>query len=271
MSLLVSCAWDHARLGTATINWTDASGAHAVSVTTGRYSHPFAEDLWRVDVSGAQVVTNVLHFAPVLQAAMDAATAQTVTVTRSTTTGAYTMSCTGGTFNITWTGAAGILMRQLLGFTGNKTGAGPWTSDCTPRYLIVPRVAGRTAYTGPRKVTDIVRRARTDAGDVVAVGPTYLPHVARWEHHFEAEEHVFLGRADADTVVGGHQYTWDSLDEDAYSRGELVMIEDSASPSDSFGFKMLSGATEENKARRVRGEMQKWVIPIEAGIIGTLT
>lgn len=273
MTLLLSCAWDHARIGTASLRFTTASGTYPISITDGRRSHVSAASLAMMGTGGLSYATGLTagSFATQLQTLMDAAAPETITVTRSAATGLYTLTSTGATFALDFTtdGAAGTRMRQLLGMTGNRSGSTSYSSQCFPKYLMVPQRQGRTAYTGVKQVTSSMRQWTTDNGARGSLGSSYLARMARWEHHFEAEGRVWHRMADADTVAFGHQYTWEALSEDAYQVGEMCFVEDSVTPTESFGFYLTSSPVGE-ELRPIRPEMRRFVVSIDAQVMGTM-
>ena len=130
--------WDFARYGSVDITWADDSGgAQSISaVSTGKYRHitSAANSLTHPDGGTAIANSTNVSWAPVLQTAMDAASAQTLTVTYSNATNRYTLTCTGSLFTITWTTAAEIRMRNLLGFSATCSGATSYTSTRAPYF-----------------------------------------------------------------------------------------------------------------------------------------
>lgn len=211
-------AWDHRSFGTATINWTDTSGATSVSVTSasigtsgsaGLFSH---SAFVSVDPKDRGAVRNLgfAALAPFLQTTMDAASGQTITVTFSEATQAYTLTATtGAVFSLTFVGDAGTRMRQLLGFTGNKTGAMSYTSDCRPRFCIRTAIDGQAEFRRPSIIEGQYHSRIADGGKPYAVGPVRLAKTARWEHQHETKAAVFQAFAVADTVVGGAHWTYE--------------------------------------------------------------
>ena len=269
MSLFVSNAWDFKRFGTATIDWTDDSGAHTFSITTGKYSHPAAVTLNLYDQAVTSYATGITEFRAALQTGMDAATAQTITVARSA--GLYLITCTtGATFAITFTGPAGLLMRQLLGFTGNRSGALSYMSQAYPRFQMMPVHQFRTAYTGLRHMPGAAKTHMTDAGRRRGFKPTTMPMGARWEHHFETDARVHRHKADADTVIEGHQSTWQAFYEDAGAASDLCFIEETGAGRDQFGFQLVDANLDESKLRRVRPGFSKWIVGLDVTPIGSL-
>ena len=218
MTTAYHAAWRQAREGTATIEWADASGSHSVSISTGTYAHSGGgETVYRRLVDGSETTVDygVLSFADTLQAAMDAATAQTVTVDWAAGT-YYTLTCTGGTFSITFPAtAAGERMRKLLGMTGNRTSATTYSSQTRPRFYKETQIDARTSYDQPAAIDGQVSSARAGSGLVYHLGPTAFAREARWEHHFEPRARLFREVADADTVASGHPWTWEDLFEHA--------------------------------------------------------
>lgn len=208
MSAVLYEGWSHRRLGTATIGWTDASGAHTASITSanngGRMSHLDLSAVTLDTDDGGTVDLEFHAFATELQAAMDAQTAQTVTVSFSTTTLAYTITVGGGTFStLVWSGSAGTLMRRILGLSASAApSAGSLVSDQTPRFIWSAAVNGRAAYQQPAAIEGQTVSRRAGGGQLYSLGPSRPIREARWEHRFEANEdmHRRFGATDAWTA-----------------------------------------------------------------------
>lgn len=192
MSTTLFQAWNHRWLGTVSIGWTDASGAHTASISTGLLGHL---DLTAINLdtdAGGTTSLDVTTLAVALQAAMDAQTAQTVTVTFDASTLRYTITVGGGTFStLVWSGSAGTMMRRLLGISASAApSAGSLVSDITPRFIWQAAINGRAAYQQPAMSEDQIKSRRAGGGQVYGIGPTRPIREARWEHRFEANDHL---------------------------------------------------------------------------------
>jgi hypothetical protein len=275
VSVVISTAWDHARIGAASVTVNDNDATFVVTISSGRRAHLAAGTVTVPGSSGLTYATGLesTSFAAALAAALNAepSTSGVYAVTRSATTGLYTITCNLD-FELEFTpqAAAGTRMRQLLGFTGDQMGGGVTTrtSDCVPKYTLIPRNP-RTGYVGVPTEGDGVTQWTTSAGGRGGLGPTYLPRKARWEHHFEPQERVWHRKASADTVVGGQQYTWEALSDDAYLGSEVCFAEDSASSGDSLAFYLTSSPVADN-LRRQQPEDPRYVVSVDAGVVGIL-
>ena len=98
-------------------------GAFAASLTTGDYY-----------MSGAGSTQLVEHMQAVIRALNGGASFPTATVTQSTTTGKITITL-DSVVDLVWTDAG---LGTLLGFDGNKSGAGTYTGDYQARYCWFP-------------------------------------------------------------------------------------------------------------------------------------
>jgi len=128
----VESVWDYARVGSYEIDLSSgAGGPWLISFTTGKHVH---KDVFTAGVSAHPTA---------LKAALDASPdTSTYTVTFNTSgsnAGKYTISRdTVANFALTFSsrGAAGVRARQILGFTGDQSGASSYTSDIYPYYML---------------------------------------------------------------------------------------------------------------------------------------
>lgn len=231
MSTVLYQTWNHRVIGTATIGWSDAAGPHSVSISSttngGRLSHIDLSAVDPEDRSGSTLDLEFHAFATELQSAMDAATSETVTVAFSTTTLAYTLTCTGGTFDITFNGDAGARMRRILGFTASQFGAGPHGSNMRPWYLWAAAIDGRARYDQPAMREGDIKRRFADGGQMYSVGPVRPVYQARWAHQFEAKADVHRRFADADTLASGASWTAQDFLDHAARHAAICVIKDS--------------------------------------------
>lgn len=203
-SILYSGAFDLAVYGASSIDWTDASGPHIVSLSTGVYAH-----------AGSNILTGygATPFMTALVAAMDAATAQTVTGGFDEGTGLATLTCTGATFSISFAGAAGTRMKDLLGFYMATTGALTYTGSLHPVYVIKPRLQAVTAYKPPFRESGRSITKRTSDGTMYSLKPTAIVRMSSWRHDFEPKGMIDRAYFNAipDTATAKNNYTWEDL------------------------------------------------------------
>lgn len=228
-------AWSHRWLGTATLDWADDAGAHSVSASgssvgtsgaAGLFSHVALTAIDPKDRSGSTLNLGFPAFAPYLQTTMDAATAQTPTCVFDQATGLYTLACNGAVFSLTLTGTtARDIMRRILGFSGNKSGATSYTSDTRPFYSIRTAVDAKTGFRAPSMISEEThwRRASEVAYSLSSTRPT---RSTQWEHRHEAKAAVQRRFAVADTVVGGASWTYEDFLEHAASFAVPCVVKD---------------------------------------------
>lgn len=133
--------WDHGKLGTLTVAWTD-TGPRTASITTGLYAH--------IDFFGSLYT----DLATALQAACNAVNPGN-TIAFSTTTLLYTWSRAGA---FTIDAGTNTLARRILGFNSLPTGsATSHVSQVRPWYVVSGEVGG-VSDVGP--IHERVPRAR---------------------------------------------------------------------------------------------------------------
>jgi hypothetical protein len=201
-------AFDSTAYGSCDIAWTDASGAHTITLTPGTYlAGPHAVSMG---------VAGIGDFTATLVAQMDAATAQTVTGGFSETTGLITLACTGGTFTLSFPGAAGLRMQALLGFNGAITGLTSYTGSNHPLYVLKPYLPCVTAYGGPAKESGRSTTKSTSDGSMYTLKPATIRRIASWRHDFEpksmVDRDVFDNISYPESLK--NSYTWEDLWDD---------------------------------------------------------
>jgi hypothetical protein len=166
--------FDTERIGSLSITVVE-DGATAttftVTASTGTYCH---RDLQSVMGSG-----DYDDFAGELKSIMDAGSASagcgwTYNVTWSNTGFSYTVAAnTAGavTFDLLFSGAAALRMRNVLGYSGDQTNAQTYTSDIRPYYVL-----------------------STDKG-AIGYRSGYQYHDDDWAHEFVAEDGTTYGLA----------------------------------------------------------------------------
>jgi hypothetical protein len=211
MATVLYQGWDHRWLGTALIDWEDDDGSHTATFATGKYCHLSLAAVDPKDRSGTTIDLGFPSFAAALQSAMNAETAETVTVTFDPSTLAYTIAVSGALFELT----LNALARRILGFTLTTTysGATSYTSTMRPWYLWRAAIDGTTAYDQPVALADVVKQRRADDGTFYTAAPTRIVREASWEFRHEAQAAVHRRFAVADTVIGGASWTFEDFAE----------------------------------------------------------
>ena len=269
----VAQEFDLALYGAVDIGWTDDTGARSISdISTGIYRHATSAADFLTHPSSTLMSTTTIanttrpSFGATLQALMDAATAQTPTVTYSNDTNRYTLACNGAVFSVTWSGAAQLLMRKLLGFTGNLSGATSYTATAAPFFTLEPR---KNAFTEPKAlaaVTEAVSRRRTSGGSLTRMGPVVLPHGVSWRFEQEADS------ATLDEFAVSPGYTWQSFFNDSARHGRRCYFVDYGPPVGStqrWVFQLMSDGFDSGTHRRTVANLRdRWTIDVEANVIG---
>ena len=191
---LYSPAWDFATLGMGTISGTNAA-VIAGTITgnlgfaTGVYAHG--------DVVGSADGVTIGSFRTAMQTQIAG-----LTVTFSLSTLKYTLSAAGA-FSVTWTGAAGTVMRDLLGFESNLSLFSSYTSTKRPKYLIVSRLAGQSQVHETYEPGGRIAYAESDNGQAYSTHPVELPTYRDWTQPFETQAGPTDAEWNASGSVGG--------------------------------------------------------------------
>lgn len=173
---LYSCAWDFAALGVGTISGSNAAVFGGgltgnLGFASGMYMHG--------NVTGTADGVNILAFISNCEDAIPG-----LTMTFSLSTLKYTLSA-ASTFSVTWTGIAGTVMRDILGFSGDLSTASSYTSDLRPKYLIVSRLAGQSEVHETYEPGGRIAYAESDNGQAYSTHPVELPTYRDWTQPFE--------------------------------------------------------------------------------------
>lgn len=145
-------------------------------------------------------------FSAAVKSAFDAATGTTFTVTQSTTTGKYTIS-RATNFSMTWSTASDVALRNMLGFTGNKSGTNTYTSDTTPPVVVVATVSGRSNVRGPQDAQDIAEESVSDGGDAFVVARASNEQLMSWSQTMEPRTSVYAS-ADSTLAAADRVGSW---------------------------------------------------------------
>ena len=191
---LYSCAWDFAALNVGTISGSNAAVFGGgltgnLGFTSGLYMHG--------DVAGTADGVSILSFCADIEAAISG-----LTCTLSLSTLKYTLSA-AGTFSVTWTGTAGAVLRDILGFSGDLSAASSYTSTVRPKYLIVSRLAGQSEVHETYEPGGRIAYAESDNGQAYSTHPVELPTYRDWVQPFETQAGPTDGEWNASGSVGG--------------------------------------------------------------------
>lgn len=169
-------AWDFARLGLGAVavgNSMRVTGAVTASVgfATGLYTHGY--------VTYTDGTTTVGSFADAVQ------TLSGLTVTYSATTMQYTIA-NAGIFAVNWSGALGLAMADMLGFSsGALGGAVTYTSNLRPKYLIRAVMPGQSDVEEEYRPGGRMSYAESASGAPYSIGPYSLPTYSEWSQPME--------------------------------------------------------------------------------------
>lgn len=215
-SVIYCGGFDLATYGSVSINWTDASGAHVLPGSVGKFTIGAAGLTMYTATSAASIAEYAHDFVAELVAGMDALTAQTVTGSFSPVTGLVTLACTGGLFTLSFVGAPGARMKALLGFTGAITGATSYTGPSHPYFCIRPNKPCVSGSVPPVKQSGRTNVKQTSDASRYRLAPITIPQVASWRHDFEPKAMVdrvwFDAGHSSDAAL--NVYTWEDLWDD---------------------------------------------------------
>lgn len=214
MTARIESGWELAAAAASLEINVGAAGVDTVSNAAGKFCH--------TDLSS---VANVTHsdWATELKTRLDAATtsAQTYTVTWDGSAQTYTISASS-TFTIEFpNSAAGTLMKQILGFAGDRTTATSHVSDVRPYYVIVAENGGWSEASDDYEPPDVSYGAVSDSGRIYAVGRTEAPILNDWVVPLEPKAAVFDRVATAAVP-----WTWSHFFQHARSVQPFARIDD---------------------------------------------
>lgn len=195
MSLYIYPSWDFARIGTLTFTLDDDGVAGDVTFSTGVYAH--------LDYSTvAPTVTGA--FKAALQSEMDTISggAGTYSVTYTAATRKYTIAYSAGNFSLAFSGAAGTIAKNVLGFTGNKSGAATYDSDIAVYYAIAGTEGAQTEVYEyePGDIADV---AEGDDGSTAMIARSTAPVYYDATIPYEPKAIVYTHH-----VVAANPWTW---------------------------------------------------------------
>lgn len=267
--------FDLAVYGAVDIAWNDDEGADTISdISTGIYRHATSAADSLTHPSSSLLTTlsiaNTAHpcFVDTLNALIAArhANPTLLALTYSLTTNRYTIATTGGAFTVTWSTPAQLLMRKLLGFTGNLSGSTSYTGTVAPFFTIEPRKVG---YQEPRPLAasaDTARTKRTAEGMISRVSPQVTPWGITWMVMHESDAQTY------DEFAVSPGYTWQTFFADGGRNARRCYFVDAAPPVGStqrWCFQLMRGEFDDSTHRRPIATLRdRWHATIEASIVG---
>jgi hypothetical protein len=191
---LYSAAWDFAALNVGSISGTNAAViAGTISGNLGFASGVYAHG----NVVGSADGVTIGSFRTAMQTQIAG-----LTVTFSLSTLKYTLSAAGA-FSVTWTGTAGTVMRDILGFENNLSLFSSYTSTKRPKYLVVARLNGQSQVHETYEPAGRISYAESDNGQSYSTHPVELPTYRDWVQPFETQAGPTDGEWNASGSVGG--------------------------------------------------------------------
>lgn len=190
MSLRYEWSFDLAALGGVAVVVDDDGSAGEAEIASGTHAHTSIATVEDVEGNAVARYSAYTAFAVVLAAALNTASTGvgTYTVTWNGTTG-YTVAYSAGNFSLSFstvtTAAQGVLLRQILGFSGDKSGAASYSSDARPFFVIIPTVEGRTQMTDEMEPDDLASEAVADDGTAYQVSRDSLEVWSDWRQTAE--------------------------------------------------------------------------------------
>lgn len=107
-----------------------------------------------------------------------------MTVVLSQSTLRYTMA-SASSFSVTWNGALGTALRDILGFDANLSGTTTYSSTKRPKYLICSRVAGQSQVHETYEQSGRIAYAEADDGSAYSTCPDSIATYRDWVQAFE--------------------------------------------------------------------------------------
>ena len=216
------------QVGTFGMFFTEQAGA-----ATGLISSTATETFCHTDLTSILGTSNYDDFAGWLQTELtDAATAITSwTVTWNATTMAYTLTASGGgqtSVDLTFDSGGGTtLARQILGFSGNQTGALTYTSDVRPFYVVSVRAGAASYGSQPREFEPegIAEGAEADDGSQFSIHRSTAPKYRDFAVTTETKAATRVRSAPDGTTAADVPWTYQHLWEHARAV-EPLLIQD---------------------------------------------
>jgi hypothetical protein len=262
-STIIIGAWDLAVYGSVSVTLTDDGGVFPLTpVSTGVLDHDNLLD------DCGMTASTTSYLGAVFEAMLNGASSDAYTVTFSRVTGLYTITDVtpaAGPFKLTWTGAAGLRLRNLLGFQADLLGATSYTSTHVPLYCIVPFGGAMANYPGPVQEKGHRSSIRSSAGQAYRNGPLTIPELASFDFEFQPRSHV--DRLFRIATSATHLYGWDELWDD-YSDCLLPLALQTVGADgkiERFAFDLATPEFDETTHKpRAKNDHVRWTVSVAA-------
>ncbi|MFA7295717.1 MAG: hypothetical protein WC211_00860 [Dehalococcoidia bacterium] len=274
---LYSAAWDFGRLNLGAVSGANAavfaSGtggpAGNAGFASGMYMHG------NVGMTGGTEIDGVplLQFADDLDALLSGSS---LAVQFSRSQLRYTIS-SANAFAVTWTGAQGVALRDILGFEANLSSAATHTSTKRPKYLICTRHAGQSAVKASHEPGGRIQHAESESGFQYDIGPDELATYANWTQPYETN----IGPTDADWAgdfaVGGAPmrrtdvgaatkvyWTWEDFWKHVRATLPFALVDQAAGSNEGDVYKLHGDAAHFDPTRKTVDFDGHWMPAIKA-------
>lgn len=226
MALYYEWSWDVAAVGPIAMVVTDSGGPFEVRFTSGLFCHDAIANTVDIDGNTVSRYSNAQKFATALQTQLNVSTgsADFYSVTWNPVTG-YTILFSDTSFSIAFdsgftSGSAeeGARMAQILGFSGNVSGADQYSSDRRPIYLIIPTIQGRSNMSDEHEPEGLTLEAVADDGTAYQLSKSSTEVWSDWEQQAETDQvpssfgdvgtPVFIRTAQGTAVPWSYQHAW---------------------------------------------------------------
>ncbi len=272
---LYSAAWDFARLNLGAVGGANAAVVAGgtlsgnVGFVSGMYMHANVGMTASATIDGVALAA----FEDAI-AALVSGGALAVTFSRSTLL--YTLSCASA-FTVTWSGAQGTAIRDILGFEANLGSATSHTSTKRPKYLIATRHAGQTAVKASHEPSGRIQHAESDSGFQYSVHPDEIATYAHWTQPYETN----IGPTDADFAsnfaVGGAPmrradlgaatkvwWTWEDFYKHVRGTLPFAMVDQAATTNEGLVYKLHGDSAHFDPTRKTADFDGHWMPAIKA-------
>lgn len=189
MSLRYEWSFDLASIGPVSLTLDDDGGGYDVTLTSGTYAHTALTGALDVDGNAVARYAGYLSFASALESALNtvSSAAGTYTVTYDGSSG-YTISHSAGAFYLSFgLSGPGALMRQVLGFAGDRSASTSHSSDVRPHFVIIPAIEARSQMSDEYEPDGIVAEAEADDGTPFGVARESAAVWSDWTQAAETE------------------------------------------------------------------------------------
>ena len=271
---LYSCAWDFARLGLGTVGGANAAVFGGtltgnVGFASGVYMHGNVQ----ATVDGVPIALFISGIEGIVAG---------LSVTFNASTCRYTLSAAGN-FTVTWSGAQGVAMRDLLGFSANLSAASTYTSTQRPQYLIIARLAGQSQVHETYEPAGRISYAESDNGQSYSTHPVELPTYRDWVQPFETQAGPTDAEWSASPGVGGTAvriadvgaatkvtWTWEHLYKHLRATLPFALVDRTAGLNGASVYKIRGDSAHFDPTRVTADYDGHWSMPLQTRSITTL-